>query len=543
MSSDPFTLASAEYDFIVVGGGSGGAVVAARLSEDSRVRVLLVEAGPSDWHPWIHIPLGSVKLFTNPRFNWMLEGEPETGLNGRRMYQPRGKVLGGTSAINGMVYIRGNREDYDEWRRLGCHGWSYDEALSFFKKSEDQERGESAFHGVGGPLSVADQRGNPEIVERVLEAFVSAGFSRNNDFNGSSQEGAGLYQLNWHKGRRVSTASAYLKPARFRKNLEIKTDVVVRRVLMNGYEAAGIEIQSGRGIETIKAKREVILSAGVYNTPQLLQLSGLGPGQLLSEIGVPVVRDMRGVGIDLKDHFYVLNAFQIRESVTANDLAASAMKKAIAAGRYVISRGGILARPGVHVGGFTKSQPDLPAPDIQVTMTSWAAAKRTKKGVEAHPFSAISISPIHLQPDARGTVRAVDRNPLTPVRFEFNFLQTERDVQAMLFGMRLTRRIAGQKVLANSIVREISPGSDLQSDTDLEQYLRAAGVSNQHAVGSCRMGEDSSAVVDSRLRVHGIKGLRICDASIMPTLVRGNTSAPTMMIGEKAAAMIIEDTG
>jgi choline dehydrogenase len=529
------------FDYIVTGAGSAGCAVAARLSEDGRYRVLLLEAGGKDSGFWIHVPIGYSRLFANPRVNWMFESEPEAELEGRTMYQPRGKVLGGTSSINGMVYMRGNPADYDLWRQRGCAGWDWDSVLPYFRKAEDQERGGDAFHGSGGPLRVTDQAIDWELGGHFIAAAIEAGLPANNDFNDGEQEGAGPFQNTTNRRHRWSTATAYLKPARRRANLLVRTNSHATRILVDNGRAKGVEFLCDGVPNVARAQGEIIVCGGVYGSPQLLQLSGLGPAEMLREFGIPVVRDMPGVGADLQDHFYVRLAFRCTKPITLNDIANSPVKKLIAGLQYVLFHTGPLTSNGICAGGFARSDPRLERPDIQLNFSVWSFAERTNRGVVPHPFPGFTISAVHLRPDARGTVMLKSPDPLAAPSIRFNFLRTQYDLQALTAGMRLARNITQQAALASYVAEELIPGAQVNSDAEFEAAIRRNGVSNLHPVGTCRMGADDEAVCDPRLRVNGIAGLRVVDASVMPSVPAGNTNAPTIMIGEKASDMILED--
>ncbi|HEY1935193.1 MAG TPA: GMC family oxidoreductase N-terminal domain-containing protein [Acetobacteraceae bacterium] len=529
------------FDFIVTGAGSAGCVIAARLSESGRHRVLLLEAGPPDSNAWIHIPLGYAKTYVDPQVNWKFETAPQPQLGNRQLYLPRGKTLGGSSSINGMVYIRGSHGDYDEWRQRGCVGWDWDSVLPFFKKAENQTHGPSEFHGVGGPLHVSDQPGHFELADAVLDAMVQAGIARNPDFNGAQQEGCGYYQTTTSKRRRWSTAKAYLEPARPRANLVVETNAHATRVVIENGRATGVEYQTPQGRRIAHARGEIIVSGGAYGSPQLLLLSGLGPAQHLQELGVPVVRDMPAVGSNLHDHFNSFVSWRCSKSITLNDLENSVLRKLSAGVRYALFRSGPMASNGIHAGLFTRSDPRLERPDIQINLFEWSTMERNKDRVIPHPFPGFTMSPVHLRPDGRGTVRLATPDPLAPPQILFDYLRSEYDMQAITFGIRLCRRIAEQPALKPYIVEELLPGGRIDSDADIADYVRQSGVSNQHPTSSCAMGTGTNTVVDPRLRVHGIDGLRVADASIMPVAVGGNTNAPTIMIGEKCAAMILED--
>jgi choline dehydrogenase len=527
------------YDFIVTGAGSAGCAVAGRLAESGQYRVLLLEAGPPDRNPWIHIPLGYSRTYVDPKVNWKFETEPQPQMHDRRLYLPRGKTLGGSSSINGMLYVRGNHRDYDEWRQRGCIGWDWESVLPYFKKAENQVRGADDFHGTGGPLHVSDQSIKGELSSAVLDACVQAGIPRNADFNGATQEGCGYYQTTTLNQRRWSAAKAYL--TRPPSNLTIATNAHATRVVIENGRATGVEYHTPAGPQFSRARAEVIVSGGAFGSPQLLLLSGLGPAQHLAEMGIDVVRDMPAVGSNLHDHFNTTASWRCSKPITLNDLQNSMIRKALAGVRYALTRSGPMAGNGVTAGLFTRSDPRLERPDIQVNLLEWSTLQRTRDAVIPHPFPGFSLTPVHLRPDGRGTVRLNSPDPFASPAVLFDYLRTEYDIRAALMGVRLVRTIAAQPALQPYVVNEIFPGIDIESDDALLDYIRRTGVSNQHPTSSCAMGVGPNSVVDPRLRVHGIAGLRVADASIMPVVVGGNTNAPTIMIGEKAAAMILED--
>ena len=529
------------FDFIVTGAGSAGCVLAARLSESGRHRVLLLEAGPPDTNPWIHIPLGFARTFVNPKVNWKFETAPQPQLANRKLYLPRGKTLGGSSSINGMVYIRGNHRDYDEWRQRGCEGWDWDSVLPYFKKAENQTRGEDDFHGVDGPLHVSDQPSRYELADAALAACEQAGIPRNPDFNGAAQEGCGYYQTTTNNRRRWSTAKAYLEPARPRPNLVVRTGAHATRVVIENNRAVGVEYHTTQGRQTATCRGEILVAGGAYGSPQLLQLSGIGPAAHLQDFGIEVVRDMPAVGSNLHDHFNTNLNWRVSKPITLNDLERSPLRKVAAALRYALFRSGPMASNGIHAGLFTRSDPRLERPDLQINILEWSTRERSKDRVIPHSFPGFTLMPVHLRPDGRGTVRLGSRDPLAPPTILFDYLRSEYDMQAMLIGIRLCREIAAQPALQPYLVEEITPGAPVTSDQELADFVRATGVSNQHPTSSCAMGHGPNTVVDPRLRVHGIDGLRVVDASIMPVVVGGNTNAPTIMIAEKASAMILED--
>lgn len=528
------------YDFLIIGAGSAGSVVAARLSENGRYNVLLLEAGPTDRNPWIHLPMGYSRLFTDSRYNWMYDSEPEAGLNGRTMYQPRGKVLGGSSSINGMMYVRGNARDFDDWAAQGCTGWAYDDVLPYFRKSEDQSRGANTWHGVGGPLKVSDQSFDHELPNALVAAARQAGLKDNPDFNGAEQDGFGYYQMNIFRGRRWSTARGYLAPARRRRNLRIVTGAAVRKIVVENGRATGVVFRQGGRLWRVTAG-ETILSAGTIASPQLLMVSGIGPAAHLAEQGVHCIHDLPGVGANLQDHTCIQLMFRCTRPITINDVANSFVRKVALGLQYAFTRTGYLAETGIYVGGFARSDATQDRPDVQMAMAAWSVAERTNTGARPHPFSGFSFSPEHVNPDARGSVTLRSPDPVQSPRIAFNFFQTDYDIRAMTFGIRLVRRISEQPAMQPYVACELQPGRDVQSDAEIIDFIRQKGGSDIHAVGTCRMGTGEGAVVDPRLRLHGIRGLRVVDASVMPRVVRGNTHAATVMIGEKAADMILED--
>jgi choline dehydrogenase len=502
--------------------------------------VLLLEAGPEAKAAfWIGVPMGFPMLFANRKVNWMFETEGIPELNGRRTYQPRGKVLGGTSAINGMVYIRGHARDYDLWRQRGCTGWGFDDVLPYFKKAEDQERGADAYHGVGGPLAVTDPRGGFPVADAFVAAAQQAGIPYTADFNGAQQEGVGFYQTTIRGGRRWSTAEAYLRPARRRKNLKIVTDAHATRVLIEGGRAAGIEYRSPAGLMTARARGEVVLSGGAFGSPQLLLLSGIGPGDHLRDLGIPTRLHAPQVGANLADHFCVTLMFSCTNVFTLNDLAGSWFRQMAAGLQWVLFKRGMLASTGIFGGVFTRTDQRFDRPDLQINACLWTVRGRSDKGIERHPHPGISMNSVHLNPSSSGTVRLKSADPLAPPEIRLNFLTTPEDVAAMVAGTRIARAIVGQPAMASYVTGEISPGPDVKTDAEIEAYVRATGIPNLHPVGTCRMGTDDTCVVDPELRVRGVRGLRVADASIMPALPAGNTNAPSIMIGEKASEMIL----
>ncbi|RDU97468.1 GMC family oxidoreductase [Trinickia dinghuensis] len=526
-----------EVDYLIVGAGSAGCVLANRLSADPRNRVLLLEAGGPDTNPWIHVPVGYFKTMHDPELDWCYRTEPDENVAGRQIDWPRGKVLGGSSSLNGLLYVRGQREDYDRWSALGNRGWRYADVLPYFKKSEDQERGADAYHGVGGPLKVSDLRLRRPIADRFIAAAQEIGIPLNPDYNGANQEGVGYFQQTAHKGFRWSTAKGFLKPARARGNLRVETHAQACRVLFEGNTAVGVEYLQHGERKTARARAEVILASGAIGSPQILQLSGIGPEKLLQRVGVPVHLDLPGVGQNLQDHLQVRLVFRTRER-TLNDEVNHPLRKAWIGMQYALWRTGPLTLAASQVAIFTRSSPDVDRPDIQFHMQPLSA---DKPGKGAHRFSAFTSSICQLRPFSRGHIEIGSPDPLAYPLIHANYLSDERDHPIVIGGIKVARRIAAAPSLSPQIVSEFVPGSQYRSDAELLDAARQFSQSIYHPAGTCKMGSDPLAVVDDRLRVHGIARLRVVDASIMPELVSGNTNAPVIMIAEKAADMILED--
>ena len=530
------------FDYVIVGAGSAGCVLANRLTEDGRHRVLLLEAGGRDANPWLHIPLGYGKVFDDPKVNWCYATEPDPTCNGRRIVQPRGKVLGGSSSINGMVYIRGNAADYDHWRQLGNTGWSHDDVLPYFRKLEDNARGADEFHGTGGPQAVSEQRDFHPLGRAHLEAAVQAGYPLNPDFNGATQEGFGRYQVTQRTGRRWSTARGYLRPARKRANLTVETGAFANRVIFEGRRAVGVEYQVGDETRLVRPKAEVILALGAFNSPQLLQLSGVGPAALLREHGIDVVADMPGVGADMQDHYLVRTVYRCKQPVTLNDVMQSRVRQAGTLLRYALFRRGMMAMAAVPTGGFFRSDPSLSSPDLQHHIVLYSNGGATgKHGSTLHEFSGLSATVIMLRPESRGAVEIGSANPRDAPLIKSRYLEAEHDRVALMRGVCAVQEIMRQPALEPFVGEAIEPGDDVVTDDDMIEYLRNFGNTGFHPTSTCRMGVDERAVVDPRLRVHGLEGLRVVDASIMPAVTSGNTNAPTIMIAEKASDMILQD--
>ena len=526
-----------EFDFIVVGAGSAGCVLANRLTASGRHRVLLLEAGGEDDDRWIHIPLGYGKHFSNPKVNWLYQSEADEKTGSRSIAQPRGKVLGGSSSINGLVYVRGQHEDYDDWRNLGNAGWGYADVLPYFRKAEDNQRWANEYHGVGGPLCVSDVSEPHPLCEAFFAAAEDCGFPYNLDCNGATQAGFGYNQVTQRRGRRCSAAVGYLHPARQRSNLTVATDAHATRILLSGKRATGIEYLRGGVRESAQARREVILAAGAFNSPQLMQLSGLGPASHLQALGISVVADMPGVGTNLQDHYNGRLVYECSGACTLNDVVASPMRKLREGLRYFLTRKGFLTLGASSATGFVATD-GAARPDVQIGLILYSTEKI---GTTLHPFSGFSLLVRLLRPESRGTVMIRNADPLEPPAIRPNYLATRNDCEILVAGMKIARRLADADPMRRYIARLHEPAQSFTSDEEWLQHLRAKGGISYHPVGTCRMGSDADAVVDTRLRVRGLAGLRVVDASIMPTLVSGNTNAPTIMIGEKGADMILED--
>ncbi len=526
------------YDFIIVGAGSAGCVLANRLTASCKHKVLLLEAGPDSRHPWLRIPLGYGKLFKDRRFNWCYQTEPQPDCAGRNIVAPRGRVLGGSSAINGLVYIRGQAQDFDHWRQLGNIGWGFDDVLPYFRKSEDNERGADAWHGTGGPLGVSDLRDRHPLAQAWVEGAVQCGYPRNADFNGAAQEGAGLYQTTMRGGVRSSTAAAFLAPVRNRANLHVVSQALATRILFDGRRATGVEYEAGGVTHVAYANAEVIVAAGAFNTPQLLQLSGLGPAELLRTHGIPVIADLSGVGADLCDHYFSRIILRCKAPLSLNDAVRQWHRGAAAALRYAFFRRGYFAIPAISAGCFLRAHPDATTPDIQASIALYSVQNI---GETLHPFSGVTAVCTLLRPESRGHVRIQSADPRQAPAIHPNYLAAQRDRDTMVAGLRAVRRILQTPAMAQHIAEEVEPGSACASDEALLDHIRRRGSTVYHPVSTCRMGQDDKAVVDERLRVRGFTGLRVIDASIMPTLVSGNTNAPTIMIAEKGADMVLED--
>jgi choline dehydrogenase len=538
----------AEFDYIIVGAGSAGCVLANRLTDSGWHRVLLLEAGGRDSSPWIRVPVGYARTFTDPRYNWMYQTEPEPALENRTAFWPRGKVLGGSSSINAMVFVRGQRSDYEDWRNAGNPGWAWQDVLPYFRKLEDHAWGASKYHGAGGPVYVHDPSATVHpLCMTFLEACTEAGIPITRDFNGADTEGAGLWQVTIRNGVRVSSASAYLRPALHRANLELATEARATRVLFSGAAATGVEYLRGGSRLTATARREVLLSAGAIGSPQLLELSGIGDPELLRRLGIPLVAARAAVGRGLQDHVCVSYIYRSKVR-TLNDELAPFLGKAKAALRYALRRDGPLSMSVNQAGAFVRSRPELARPNLHIYFNpasySTTTSGQSRRLLNPDPFPGFLMSFNTCRPTSRGSVHLRSPDPLASPAIVPNSLSTPEDVADVSEGARILRRIAAAKALAGVIDSELLPGEGIRSDTEVLQDFRRRAGSVFHPCGTCAMGPDAtSSVVDPRLRVHGVPTLRIVDASVFPAVTSGNINGPTLMVAEKAADLILEDAG
>ena len=528
------------FEYIVIGAGTAGCIVANRLSADPRNRVLLLEAGGKDTNPWIHIPVGYFKTMHNPKTDWCYKTELDPGLNGRSISWPRGKVLGGSSSINGLIYIRGQKEDYDDWQQLGNPGWSYDDMLPYFIKCEDQERGANDYHGVGGNLKVSDMRTHRRICDAFIQGAGEIGIPENSDFNGEKQEGAGYYQLTAYNGRRCSTAVGYLNPVKKRANLKIEIQALVKQIKFVMGKAEAVVYSAGGETRIATCKGEIILCAGAINSPQILMLSGIGDGEILKRFSIPVVKHLPGVGQNLQDHLQLRSVYRCNIS-TVNDEVRHPLKKVLIGMRYVLFRRGPMSTAASEVGVFAKtSAAREDRPDVQFHFQPLSA---DSPGEGVHDFSGITSSVTQLRPESKGSIQLKSADPFEYPEIHPNYLSEELDQQVAVAALRMSRAIVQSNSMSSFVVEERVPGSWYQSNEELLDCARNIGETIYHPTGTCKMGpkSDPYSVVSRRLRVRGVSRLRVVDASIMPVICSGNTNAPTAAIAEKASDMILAD--
>jgi len=527
------------FDFIVIGAGSAGCVLANRLSEDRRYRVAVLEAGPRDTNFWIHLPIGYGKTMWHPRLNWRFYTEPEPHLDGRQIYWPRGRVLGGSSSINGLIVIRGQPEDYDRWRQLGNVGWGWSDVLPYFIELEDNAAlGSEPLHGAGGPLSVSSITRRHELIEAMIAAAERCGVKRTRDFNGASQEGAGYYQLTTRHGWRASAAAAFLRPAEDRDNLTVITDAHVARILFEHRRATGVLCRVGSRMHEFHARHGVVLAAGTVQSPQLLMLSGVGPAHHLREHGIPVVVDRPSVGQNLQDHLQVRLLYRCTKPITTNDALRSPFGR-LRMGLDWLFRGAGPLAIGINQGGlFTRVLPESQTPDIQLHVGTLSA---DMAGDTVHKFPGFTMSVCQLRPESTGSIALASPDPFAAPRIHANYLASDTDRRCITAGIAFTRKLAATPPLADYVAAELAPGPDCASDADMLAFARRNGATIFHPTGTCRMGADDDAVVDPRLRVRGVDGLWVADCSVMPAIVSGNTNVPAIMVGAKASDMIIGD--